>query len=133
MKILPAGSRPTRIGPDDAFTGHVQLDPIIGSDPAGLTANSVRFAPGARTFWHSHRLGQTLQVTAGAGYVCRRGEAPQPIRAGDTVWIPADVEHWHGAGPATAMTQLAVQASPEGGETLWLEPVAEADYPADQG
>lgn len=133
MKIHSPGSRPTRLGPADAFTGHVQLDPIIGEDPAGLRANTVRFAPGARTFWHSHTLGQTLQVTAGAGYVCCRGEAAQEIRAGDTVWIPADVEHWHGAGPTTAMTHLAIQASPDGGETEWLDEVSDADYPGAAG
>ena len=133
MKIHPAGSRPTRTGPADAFTGNVQLDPIIASDPAGLMANTVRFSPGARTFWHSHKLGQTLHVTAGAGYICERGGTPQPIRPGDTVWIPADVEHWHGAGPDTAMTHVAIQASPEGGETLWLEEVSDTDYPGAAG
>lgn len=133
MKIHPAGSRPTRLGTSDAFTGHVELDPIIGEDPAGLRANTVSFAPGARTFWHSHSLGQTLHVTAGAGYVCARGEPPREIRAGDTVWIPADVEHWHGAGPHSAMTHLAIQSSPDGGETVWLEEVADTDYPAAAG
>ena len=53
----------------------------------GAVRDAVRIAPGARTFWHSHTLGQTLHVTAGAGYVCQRGESPQEIRAGDTVWI----------------------------------------------
>lgn len=131
MKIHPPGSRPTRLGPADSFTGHVQLDPIIGEDPAGLRANTVSFAPGARTFWHSHSLGQTLHVTAGAGHVCERGAAPQTIRAGDTVWIPANVEHWHGAGPNTAMTHIAIQSSPDGGETKWLEAVSDSDYPGD--
>ena len=104
----------------------VTLDPIISEEVAGLRANAVTFAPGARTFWHRHDFGQTLFVTQGSGLICMRGEAPQVIRAGDTVWIGADEEHWHGASAGTAMSHIAIQKSPaEGGETHWLEEVVD--------
>ncbi|MEM9778461.1 MAG: cupin domain-containing protein [Pseudomonadota bacterium] len=129
MQIYPAGARATRHGPENYFTGHVLLEPIIAApDPAAMMANIVSFAPGARTHWHKHDMGQALYVSQGAGLVCLRGEAPRPIRAGDTVWIPADVEHWHGAAPDTAMTHHAMQPSADGQETHWLEAVSPQDY-----
>lgn len=125
MRIMPAGSRPTTIGGAGQFSGHITLDPIIGEGEAKLRANIVTFAPGARTYWHYHDHGQTLYVTHGEGRICKRGDAPEPIRPGDTVWIPAGVEHWHGAGPQTAMTHIAIQSSPDGGETHWLDEVTD--------
>ena len=125
MRIMSAGSRPTTLGGAGAFSGHVTLDPIIGEDDAGLRANVVTFAPGARTYWHHHDYGQTLFVTHGEGRICLRGEEPKPIRAGDTVWIPAGVEHWHGGAETTTMTHIAMQSSPHGGETHWLDEVTD--------
>ena len=96
-----------------------------------MHALSVHFEPGARTAWHTHPLGQTLHVTQGAGLVCLRGAAPRAIRAGDTVWIPAGVAHWHGAGKDTAMTHIAMQEMQDGTAATWLELVSDADYLAD--
>ena len=124
MEIFEGGSRPTAVGGAGQFTGTVTLDPIIGEAEAKLRANVVTFAPGARTYWHTHDYGQTLFVTQGAGRICLRGQAPRTIRAGDTVWIAPGEEHWHGAGEATAMTHVAIQAS-EGGETHWLDEVTD--------
>ncbi|WP_299048942.1 cupin domain-containing protein [uncultured Tateyamaria sp.] len=129
MIIHMAGSRPSLRANPDYFTGEVWQDPIISAEPpARLHALAVHFAPGARTAWHTHPLGQTLHVTQGAGLVCLRGEAPQQIRPGDTVWIPADVEHWHGAAPDTAMTHIAMQEAVDGAAATWLEQVSDADY-----
>ena len=129
MIIYPCGSRPTQNGPESTFTCSVRLEPVAAApDAPGIRANVVTFAPEARTFWHSHTHGQVLHVTQGSGLIALRGGAPRRIRAGDSVWIPADVEHWHGAGPDNAMTHIAVQPSPHGDETTWLEAVSEADY-----
>ena len=38
-----------------------------------MRANVVRFAPCARTAWHTHAVGQTLHVTDGVGLVQSRG------------------------------------------------------------
>lgn len=129
MILHRAGGRPSQRANPDYFIGEVWQDPIISAEaPARLHALAVHFAPGARTAWHTHPLGQTLHVTQGAGLICRRGEAPQPIRAGDTVWIPADVEHWHGAGPDTAMTHIAMQEMQNGSAATWLEQVSDAEF-----
>ena len=132
MDILTAGSRPTKRASSDWFTGTVWQDPVIEAPaPARLRALRVTFEPRARTAWHTHPLGQTLYVTDGAGLVGLRDSAPRVIRPGDTIWIPAGEEHWHGAGPDTAMTHIAMQEALDGSVATWLEHVSERDYGAE--
>ena len=83
------------------------------------------FAPQGRTYWHTHELGQVLQVTAGKGWICVEGEAPQEIRQGDIVFIGPNERHWHGASDASYMVHIATSL----GKATWQEEVAEADYP----
>jgi quercetin dioxygenase-like cupin family protein len=134
MDIAVSGSKPTRRGPADSFTGTVWQDPIIETPaPAHLRAGRVSFEPGARTAWHTHPLGQTLHVISGVGRVQALGGPVREIRAGDTVWIPPGEKHWHGAGPNTGMTHIAMQESLEGKYVTWLEHVTDAQYSAPVG
>jgi len=134
IDLFPAGSRPSRQAPEKWFTGRVWMDPIIDSQPpARVNALRVSFDPGARTNWHTHPLGQTLYILHGKGLVGLRGEPPREMSAGDTVWIPPGIEHWHGAGPETSMVHLAIQEAVEGSAADWLEPVADGDFLADLG
>ncbi len=129
MDIHRNGSRPTRRGPADYFTGTVWMDPIVNAPaPARVAAARVAFEPGARTAWHTHPLGQTLYVVSGVGRVQKLGEPVREIRAGDTVWIPPGEKHWHGAAPDHAMTHVAIQEAVNGSAVEWLEQVSEADY-----
>lgn len=129
MKIMQAGSRPTKKAGADWFTGTVWQDPINEApEPARLRALRVAFEPGARTAWHTHPLGQTLHVLSGLGLVGVRGAAPRRIRPGDTVWIPPHEEHWHGGAPETAMAHLAMQEALDGVSADWLEHVSDEDY-----
>ena len=105
------------------FTGTVWGDPVL-AETARVTINSVSFAPGARTHWHSHDGGQVLVVTSGAGRVYDRNGEGSPISAGDVVFIEPGVEHWHGAASDSYMVHLAI--SIQGHD--WLEPVSDADY-----
>ncbi len=134
MDIHRAG-RPTRPVPPEWFTGTVWQDPIVEAPaPARLRALRVTFAPGARTAWHTHPLGQTLHVVVGIGLIGLRGAAPRLIRPGDTVWIPPGEEHWHGATPDTMMSHVAMQEALDGQTADWLEHVSDDDYtraPAD--
>jgi quercetin dioxygenase-like cupin family protein len=107
------------------FTGTVWGDPVM-ADTAGVLINSVSFAPGGRTHWHSHDGGQVLVVTSGRGLVYDRDGGGSAITAGDVVFIEPGVEHWHGAAPDSSMVHLAISLN--GHE--WLEPVADADYEA---
>lgn len=129
MDIRPCGSVPTRKGPETWFTGSVWQDPIIEAEaPARLRANVVRFDPGARTAWHTHPLGQTLYVVAGCGRAQTAGGPMREIRAGDVIWFAPGERHWHGAGPSTAMTHIAMQEAEGGAAVHWLEHVTEAEY-----
>ena len=129
MDILESGSRPTIIAPSKYFTGSVWQDSIIDAhQPAALRALYVTFAPGARTLWHTHPLGQTLHVVSGSGLVQTWGGPLREIRTGDVVWIPPGEKHWHGASPTNAMVHLAMQEAVDGSAATWLEEVSDAQY-----
>lgn len=129
MKITTSGSVPTKRAPASYFTGTVWQDPVIETPaPGRLNATRVTFEPGARTAWHTHPLGQTLVVTAGFGRVQRWGGPVEEVRPGDVVWFPPGEKHWHGAGPETAMTHIAVQEAQDGKVVDWLEKVTDAEY-----
>ena len=85
MKIMIAGSRPTKEALSDWFTGTVWQDPIVEApDPASLRALNLAFETGAHTAWHTHPLGQTFQVVSGVGLVGLKNECPQKHK------------YWHG-------------------------------------
>ena len=57
MELLP--KQPTTKGPAQMFTGDVWFDVIArGEEPSRVRVNTVRFAPCARTAWHSHAWGK---------------------------------------------------------------------------
>ena len=129
MQIIKSGSRPTRKASSEYFTGNVWQDPIIEADkPARIHALKVSFEPGARTAWHTHPLGQALFVISGVGLIGSRNKTPILINAGDTVWIPPDEEHWHGACSTNAMAHIAIQEALSGSVSSWLEKVSEDEY-----
>ncbi|XAH22952.1 cupin domain-containing protein [Xylophilus sp. GW821-FHT01B05] len=130
LKITRSGSQASAKGPKDYFTGTVRVDPLFlqPQQPARATGAYVTFEPGARTAWHTHPIGQTLIVTAGAGRVQRWGDPVQEIRPGDVVWIPPGQKHWHGASATTAMTHIAITEQSDGKAVDWLEKVSDAQY-----
>ena len=129
MDIKRAGSQPSVPGPAEWFTGTVRIDPLFQApEPARIQGASVTFEPGARTAWHTHPLGQTLIVTSGFGRVQREGGLIEEIRPGDVVWFAPQEKHWHGAGPTTAMTHIALQESLDGKVVDWMEQVTDGQY-----
>ena len=129
MLIIKAGTKPTTKASSEYFTGTVWQDPIIEAPfPAKVHALQVAFEPGARTAWHTHPLGQTLQIVSGTGLIGLRKQKPQLIKSGDTVWIPPNEEHWHGATATNAMVHIAIQEALNESVALWLEKVTEEDY-----
>jgi quercetin dioxygenase-like cupin family protein len=129
MDIIACGSRPSRRGPASSFSGTVWQDPIVQApEPALLRAGRVRFEPGARTFWHTHPLGQTLHIVSGIGHVQAWGGPVRQVRAGDTVWIPPGEKHWHGGTPDNSMEHIAMQEAKDGEHVTWLEAVTEEQY-----
>ncbi len=133
MEVVRASTRPTKVAPAEYFTGSVLQDEVVvGASPSRMRATSVTFNPGARTAWHKHPVGQTLYVLYGSGRVCKKGEKPTVINPGDTVVIPPDVVHWHGAAADRLMIHLALSEVTDSGEgTKWLEKVTDAEYAAE--
>ena len=129
MEIKRSGSQPSGKGSADYFTGAVRIDPLFEApEPARVRGASVTFEPGARTAWHTHRLGQTLIVTWGVGLAQHWGGAIEEIRPGDVIWFSPGEKHWHGATPTTAMTHIAVQEALLGKVVDWMEQVSDEQY-----
>jgi quercetin dioxygenase-like cupin family protein len=122
----------TVAGPSDWFTGTVYIDTLATPSGASrLQAASVHFAPGARTAWHTHPMGQTIYVTEGVGLCQRRGGPIEVIRPGDGVFFEPGEDHWHGAAPDRLMTHLAmVEVDDEGNAADWAEHVTDEEYNA---
>jgi quercetin dioxygenase-like cupin family protein len=108
-----------------AATGEVWFDPIFPKTD-GVDVGTVVFSPNGRTVWHQHEHGQLLQITSGYGFVCKEGEVPQRVRAGDTVWIAPNERHWHGATSNTLMSHTTTTI----GATEFHGAVTEAEYAA---
>jgi len=129
MEIL--SRQPTATGPAEWFTGTVHFDVVFrGEEPSRTRVNTVRFAPCARTAWHSHANGQALHVTDGVGLVQARGGEVIVVRPGDVIWTPPAEEHWHGAAPDRFMVHTAIW---EGDETTWGEHVTDDEYGYPEG
>jgi quercetin dioxygenase-like cupin family protein len=129
VQVTRVGTQASAAGPAEFFSGTVRVDtPFKGSGLARISGATVTFEPGARTAWHTHPLGQTLIVTAGAGLVQQWGRPVQEIRPGDTVWIPPGVKHWHGASRTTAMSHIAIAEVLDGKVVEWMEKVSDEQY-----
>lgn len=131
MEITRVGSQASSVGGTDNFTGHVRRDPLFGSHaPSRMVGGIATFEAGARTVWHTHPVGQVLIVTQGAGRVQTWGGPIEEIRVGDVVWFPPGEKHWHGAGPTTGMSHIALVEHENGQTTTWMEPVTDEQYSA---
>ena len=129
MDIIHLEDQQTVQGPSDTFTGEVWIDGLFTApSPAEVSTGSVTFAPGARTHWHTHPLGQLLIVTDGEGWIQIEGQERQPITEGDMVWIEPHTRHWHGAQADRAMTHIAIQQSEDGSPVTWQGPVTDQQY-----
>ncbi len=128
--VIRAGSRATRVAAAAQFTGAVFNDDIVApTAPSRLRASLVSFTPCARTAWHSHPVGQTLYCVSGVGRVQFAGGPVRALFPGDTVAIPPDVRHWHGAAPDRIFAHVAMsEQTAAGGSTQWFEHVSDADY-----
>ncbi len=129
MKVSKVSSSPSGAAPAEQFTGQVRRDALINAEAPGRVATGlVTFEPGARTAWHTHPAGQILIITAGRGWVQAEGQERYEVTPGDSVWIPADERHWHGATATTSMTHIAVTEFVDGSAVTWMEHVEDKDF-----
>lgn len=127
--IQHAGDKPSVVGSAKIFTGKVRQDPIASADQYshnGITV--VTFEPGARTFWHSHPAGQRLLIVSGKGFVGTADGVTHVVRAGDYVWCPPEIEHWHGATLDTARSHIAMTNNKDGKTAVWGKAVSDKEY-----
>jgi 4-carboxymuconolactone decarboxylase len=125
----PAGSQPSMKGPEEYFTGEVQIDMLFpGNEDAPYSGGKVTFQPGARTDWHLHPAGQHLIVTSGVGLTGTRDGKIIEFKEGDTIWCPPDIDHWHGATPDAAMSHVALTGILNGENVVWKEKVTDEEY-----
>jgi quercetin dioxygenase-like cupin family protein len=127
---IDRGSGRTRPGPSEWFTGAAWIDDLAGAaQPSGLRVFRVSFAPGSRTAWHTHPVGQVLHVLSGHGRVQSRGRSIEEIGPGETAGSGPGEWHWHGATPGSFMTHLAIQGADAAGvDVVWGDQVADAEY-----
>lgn len=109
------------------MTGKVTVTTMPPADSVSMVG-SVRFEPGARTYWHTHPGGQTLVVMEGTGIYQEKGYPAKFIRKGDVVKCPPDVPHWHGATPNAGMTHIAITINTSIGRVNWMQPVTDSEY-----
>ena len=131
MEISEVAASTSNPGPSDWFTGQTWIEELgTLATPTPTRVLRVTFAPGARTAWHTHPLGQVLHVLDGVARIGREGQPVREAHAGDSVIFAPDERHWHGAAPGRLMSHIAVQATdPEAGsETRWEEHVSDASY-----
>jgi 4-carboxymuconolactone decarboxylase len=127
--ITPSGSQAPSDGPAEYFTGDVRVQPLFAEEEAAAHGGAyVTFQPGARSAWHTHPAGQRLIVTDGVGRTQQWGGPVEEIRAGDVLWCPPGVKHWHGASPTSAMTHIALTGARDGQNVEWLETVSDEQY-----
>jgi quercetin dioxygenase-like cupin family protein len=130
MRIEP--QHPTAKNPPEQFAGDVWVDPIAvpHEDGQRMVVATVRFAPGARTAWHSHVNGQYLHVTQGVGRFGTRDGNVIEVHAGQTLYTPPGQEHWHASAPGVFMEHLAMleNGADPAATTVWLEHITDAEY-----
>jgi quercetin dioxygenase-like cupin family protein len=145
MQIVRAAESVARRGEGSYFTGAVWLNAMRSSTPelsdvqninvSNVNAFLVFFESGARTAWHKHPAGQILYVVAGNGRV-GSVDAPEKqrhqdeIHQGDVIYFAPGEKHWHGAGPNSSLTHVAINLGTADTQTEWLEKVTDEEYGA---
>ena len=133
---LPADWSPIPVGePNTAyaryFTGNSYLHKLTLDQ---VPAFGVTFEPGCRNNWHIHHAktggGQMLIVTAGEGFYQEWGKPARRLKKGDTVNIPANVKHWHGAAPDSWFQHIALEVPGTEQSNEWCEPGDDKAYAA---
>ena len=64
----------------------------------------------------------------GVGRVQSLDGPVREVRAGDVVWFSPGEKHWHGAGPTTTMSHMAIAEVVGGKYVTWMEKVADEQY-----
>ena len=127
-ELFPAGEKmPVQFS--KYFTGQAYLKMLSpGGDEWNCPIGNVTFEPGCRNHWHRHPGGQILLITGGRGWYQEEGIEARELHPGDTVRIPPNAKHWHGAAKDSPLTHLSIETNCQAGPVEWLEPVSDEEY-----
>lgn len=119
----PAGERMPRAGvdPNGVITGIATR-----LDVTGVSSLRLRFEAGARTIWHTHVGPQLLLVEEGKARVQERGGKIIDLGPTQTIYLPPNIPHWHGAAPDSSVTMLSLY--PIGSQLERGAEVTESEY-----
>jgi quercetin dioxygenase-like cupin family protein len=93
-------------------------------DSADLLVRRIQFDAGARTYWHTHSKDQVILAEEGVGAYQMKGGPVKTFKPGEAVFLKANVPHWHGAAPTTAVVQTTMY----NGTIEWGKPVTDEEY-----
>ena len=127
--LIVNGSGQKSKGSEEYFTGNVEVEAIIPPNSSShFSIAYVTFQPRARSAWHTHPAGQHLIVLEGVGLTQEEGKPIQEFRAGDVLYCPPNVKHWHGASPNSYMKHAAITGVSNGSGVTWMEKVTDEEY-----
>ncbi|TKZ30421.1 cupin domain-containing protein [Brachyspira catarrhinii] len=123
------GSGQKSKGSEEYFTGDVEVERItLPNSSSHFSISYVTFQAGARSAWHTHPAGQHLIVLEGIGLMQEEDKPIQEFRAGDVLYCPPNVKHWHGASPNHYMKHAAITGVSNGSGVVWMEKVTDEEY-----
>lgn len=118
MEIVRKGNAPRGPMADSLFTGPDITRHVLSPSSKEFSVSIVDFGKGVRSKFHTHESDQVLIVTAGTGYAATEAETHKVV-VGDVIVIPAGEKHWHGAGPESKFSHIAITRP--GSKTVLLE------------
>lgn len=127
LTVVRRGSGSPSARSEGPYTGEIWRD-LLHQGEEGYSVGKIFFTPCARTYWHSHPGGQLLVVDHGDGLVGDEEETVA-VSAGDIIWTPPDVRHWHGATSTRSMLHTAITFR----GVKWQEEVPDDVYAAANG
>lgn len=121
---FPVGS------PNVSNRTHFTGDSFVAKVTEGsVPVYNVTFYNGAHTHWHIHYgTTQTLLAVSGVGCYQIWGQPVKKLLPGDSITIPAEVKHWHGAAPGQIFQHISISEPKEGVSTEWFEAVSDDDF-----
>jgi len=130
--VVRVGTRQTRRGAAETFTGTVFQDPVLVAEaPSRMGGRSSPSRRGRAPPGTPIRSARRSIAFRESGAICFEGEKPQVLNPGDIVNIPPDTMHWHGASPdrCSRIWRLS-EAGEQGQGTAWGKHVSDAEYTA---
>ena len=108
MKIINMNSVEPVERQHPLFTGTVTRQQIVSPEESeNYNMAIVNFPKTVHCKFHTHDCDQILIVTAGTGIVATEDEETV-VTVGDVIFIPADENHWHGAGPDSDFSHITI-------------------------